>query len=261
MVCLILVPQTTANLNVLGTVDNSVNISIDVSPPAHLCWESKYVITIALRMNGMPTTENWRTLSSMIIGEADLSGKNKTYQIVRTNLSYGYKNETSCSNYAKNQFLKQGVSLNVTFDDLIYFSNYSIMTHLCNNIGCGDASNPVMIQTKEYLPTCPPSDIRYQNTTLASLVLTWNELPLNCANSIIMGFNILLMRMRYQTTNQSYTILKTIEFKDLAIYELYCANISASTRIGNGPSSKPICRYTNENSKYWLLYPIKESSK
>ena len=254
----VLVPQLTANITLIHIVNfNTAEISIDSISSAQLCGNQKYVTITALNMNNhLPNMEDLRNLSTMIITN-NISLNGEEDKIYTTSMTYAIelnqymKYSASCDWPLIDRYLNQPTTLSVTLADLNYFTQYSVMVHLCNERGCGNASNPITIQTDEYIPTCPPHNVTLENITSTSVLLTWDELPQHCSNGIIIGFNISLTRMRYGTTEHIHTMLNMSELQNLASYEYYCMQVSASTQVGIGPFSEPICVYTNEGSKYF----------
>ena len=249
-----LVPQTTANVNLLGIVNiTSVNISLDSIPPNHFCGDQKYIVIKVVDVkDDLTRRTNLKNVSKMT-NKSSLDTGYKTYQI---NLTYNIeinqyvRNSSLCNVSTDHPYLQQSISLTHMVDGLNYFTNYSIMVYLCNELGCGNSSKPVTFETDEYTPLCPPANVRFINTTSTSVVLKWSDVPVKCANGIITGYNISLMRMRFLTKIKRYTTNKGMVFEGLAKYEYFCAKVVAFTYLGSGPYSKPICTHTNEGRKY-----------
>lgn len=221
--------------------------------PEQFCGKNKYiVITAAKLINADPIDRSLKNISTSIFsGELDVDESLKMYKE-----PFEYATELNdsrsinCSSPLISDYLNQAnTSSNYTLKNLTYFSNYSIIVHLCNQIGCGDPSDGILMKTDEYIPSCSPSNLTVSGTTTTSLTYRWLKTPPKCSHGIIYGYNISFQRMRYDNVVYNFTTSESFTFVGLAIYEEYCVNVSAVTRVGIGPYSERVCRYTDEGGK------------
>lgn len=146
-------------------------------------------------------------------------------------------------------YVDQNKELNITVDLLDYFTNFSISTHICNEVGCGLPSEPIFLLTAESYPTCPPDNITVINTTSTSFHIRWDRATKKCYNGEIIGYYVNLKRIRDGSIVQNQTTSNEIDYRFLEKYEMYCVIVAAFTKVGIGNFSSHECAYTDEDCK------------
>ena len=90
-----------------------------------------------------------------------------------------------------------------------------------------------------------------QSTISTSVLVTWDELPADYQNGVILTYTI-----TYHSLTQNHNDSKTVDYParqvnltGLKEYVNYSIIVSASTVKGNGPASSPIIMITDQDSK------------
>ena len=100
-------------------------------------------------------------------------------------------------------------------------------------------------------PTDAPKNVSGHNTSSTSIFVTWNDVPAPEQNGIITSYNI-----SYRSLTENHSNSTTVDFPvrqvnltGLKEFVNYSITVSASTKIGPGPASKPVIVSTGEDSK------------
>ncbi|XP_031565189.1 uncharacterized protein LOC116300451 [Actinia tenebrosa] len=136
----------------------------------------------------------------------------------------------------------------LTLEDLGKFTTFTISACGFTSKGCGVPTSQVTAQTSEDVPSMPPQNFQAINLTSEnSITLTWNLVPREHINGILVGYVI-----RYQQTSAADEKVKTgdiktrylgpgtrnIVFDGIPQYSVWKFQISAITNAGEGdPSS------------------------
>jgi len=107
-------------------------------------------------------------------------------------------------------------------------------------------------------PDDPPQNVRGQNSSTTSILITWDEVPADQRNGIITGYTI---TYHSQTENHNDTVqvngsVRQTELTNLKEFVNYDITMLASTVNGDGPASAPIVVRTDQDSKYTVFYPL-----
>ena len=88
------------------------------------------------------------------------------------------------------------------------------------------------------------------NTSSTSIFIIWNDIPAAEQNGIITSYNI-----TYHSLTENHSNSTTVDFPDRQVtltglkkFVNYSITVSASTKIGPGPASKPVIVSTGEDS-------------
>ena len=100
-----------------------------------------------------------------------------------------------------------------------------------------------------------PQNVRGQNSSSTSILVTWDEVPADQQNGIITGYNI---TYQSQTENDNGNVqvngpVRQTELTNLKEYVNYNIAVFASTVKGDGPASPVIVVRTDQDSKYFIL--------
>ena len=119
----------------------------------------------------------------------------------------------------------------------------------------------------EYVPSCPPPNLRVENTTSTSITFVWDEVPYKCSNGIIVDFDVNLTRLRNNSvverrislTNNEYGAdanftARRFVFRNLGKFEKYCGMVRGGTKVDVGPFSEKVCVYTDQDGMFdWVI--------
>ncbi|XP_048579330.1 uncharacterized protein LOC5500862, partial [Nematostella vectensis] len=125
---------------------------------------------------------------------------------------------------------------------------YEIQVAGVNQAGQGPKSEPLFVRTNEGIPLVAPA-VTVVNQSSSSLLVSWHALPSSLVPGVLRGFHIW-----YKPSNYSSGASMTVRpdalqcvLRGLLKYTPYEVQVAAFTRIGDGPKSHPIVRYTAED--------------
>ena len=100
-------------------------------------------------------------------------------------------------------------------------------------------------------PDGAPHNVRGQNSSSTSIVVTWDEVPAGQQNGIITGYTI---TYKSQTENDNNNVqvngfVRQTELTNLKENVNYNITVFASTVKGDGPATAPIVFRTDQDSK------------
>ena len=100
-------------------------------------------------------------------------------------------------------------------------------------------------------PDGVPQNVRGENSSSTSILVTWDEVPTDEQNGIITGYTI---TYHSQTENHNDTVqlngsVRQTELTNLKEFVNYDITVLASTVKGDGPPSAPIVVRTDQDSK------------
>ena len=104
-------------------------------------------------------------------------------------------------------------------------------------------------------PDGAPQNVRGQNRSSTSILVTWDEVPANQQNGIILGYTIIYHSLT-ENDNGSVQVngsVRQTELTNLKEFVNYNITMLASTEEGDGPASAPIVVRTDQDSKYYFL--------
>ena len=102
------------------------------------------------------------------------------------------------------------------------------------------------------VPGAAPSNVRANFTSSTSILVEWDEVPIDKRHGIIQYYTVIWKRVRGgspQKTRNVYASRQQFELKNLVKYTEYSIQVLAATRIGKGPESNPVVTRTDEDSK------------
>lgn len=252
-----LVPQLIANLTMNGILNHTtLNLTIFNIHSSMLCGNKKYLLITAISLDKKKYTTDELKNISLLMANTEKGGRfsnswdySKFYSNITYNFDFNKTATIPCDDHTRDNYTKQSKVVNITIGEFYYYTNYSVMVHLCNEIGCGDPSPPQQFRTDEYIPFCHPDDISFWNTSSISLKLAWSNDTKKCFNGEF-GYLIYIKRIRNGNVVQNKTTQSEIEYQDLGKYELYCIGLAVYTKVGVGPFTEPLCKYTDEDCKF-----------
>ncbi|XP_048579331.1 neogenin-like [Nematostella vectensis] len=128
------------------------------------------------------------------------------------------------------------------------YSLYEIQVCAFTAKGCGPKSRVISVITDEDVPLAAPA-VTVVNQSSSSLLVSWHALPSSLVPGVLRGFHIW-----YKPSNYSSGASMTVRpdalqcvLRGLLKYTPYEVQVAAFTRIGDGPKSHPMVRYTAED--------------
>ncbi|XP_065669654.1 uncharacterized protein LOC100199700 isoform X3 [Hydra vulgaris] len=159
----------------------------------------------------------------------------------------GHSDQCSWDNMEK--YFNQKIDFVLDLVGLHPYTQYEVSIQLCNELGCGNISNSVTIQTYSDVPSCEPTLLQMQNFSSTSMNISWNGLNSSCANIDLKQISYTLICNRSQGSLLINELINatTILLTSLNKYEQLCCEVAASNINGTGPRSSQSCAFTNED--------------
>jgi len=115
--------------------------------------------------------------------------------------------------------------------------------------------NIILLSISISEPDGAPQNVKGQNTSSTSILVTWDEVPADQQNGIITGYAI---TYKSQTENDDGNVqvngsVRQTELTSLKEYVNYNITVFASTVKGDGPASDLIVVRTDQDSKYTFV--------
>ncbi|KAK6627070.1 hypothetical protein RUM44_009547 [Polyplax serrata] len=148
---------------------------------------------------------------------------------------------------------RKTTSLTIVISGLRKFTNYSIQVLAFTRVGDGTMTRPTYCQTEEDVPG-PPEDIKVVVKSPQSLVVSW--LPPKEPNGLITKYNLYMrsnnLSSAGQRQNRHYlpTQHTFYEVKNLRQQVEYQFHVTASTRIGEGESSRTVSQFATNRGEF-----------
>ena len=99
------------------------------------------------------------------------------------------------------------------------------------------------------VPSAPPTSIKGQNTSSTSINVTWDEIPTDDKNGIIIQYHIQHRIYQGINPNWTYSVINAsnsaIELTGLKFYTFYEIKMAGATSVGVGTYSSPIVTRTD----------------
>ncbi|XP_020608188.1 receptor-type tyrosine-protein phosphatase F-like isoform X1 [Orbicella faveolata] len=133
--------------------------------------------------------------------------------------------------------------------NLMEYVKYNITVLASTVKGDGPASGPIVVRTDQDKPDGTPQNVKGQNISSTSILVTWDAVPADQQNGIITGYNI---TFKSQTENDDGNVqvngsVRQTELTNLKEYVNYNITVFASTVKGDGPASDPIVVRTDQD--------------
>ncbi|XP_047739504.1 Down syndrome cell adhesion molecule-like protein Dscam2 [Hyalella azteca] len=149
---------------------------------------------------------------------------------------------------------------------LVPYTSYSVVVRAFNAQGAGPPSEPVTTRTLQDRPSSPPSGVRCAGVSPTALEISWQPLPQDDANGIVVGYRVTYVpavqsesshikdgssrvSLGASRTNISGVVETqnvTASIDGLASWSAYSVQVSAATQAGYGSPSPPILCTTKE---------------
>ncbi|XP_065685065.1 uncharacterized protein LOC105845853 isoform X1 [Hydra vulgaris] len=129
------------------------------------------------------------------------------------------------------------------------YTQYEVSIQPCNELGCGNMSTSVTIQTYSDVPSCEPTLLQMQNLSSTSMNVSWSKLNSSCAN---INLKQIIYTLKCNRSKGSMLITKnindtTVLLSSLNKNEQLCCKVAASNVNGTGPYSNQSCAFTDED--------------
>ena len=211
------------------------------------------------------------------------SGNSACHYVARSSLVSSRERLETMHSCVGNYSVMPKSALEISFpvDNLLYWTNYSIQSALCNSKGCGPFGSSILVRTDEHTPTCSPNVTLIQNASSTSMSIEWIRTPVACTHGVLLHFNVFFSLLSELTGSECfnesscwplyvpveaqtkfYTTNNTEQnaiFPELKKYRRYCVFLQSVTIKGRGPASQRYCAHTAEDSKlpfYVLNYTL-----
>lgn len=105
------------------------------------------------------------------------------------------------------------------------------------------------------MPDLPPINVTAYNTSSTSIKVTWQPIPPDHVNGILLGYHVIYRRINKFGDNISVvtvngTVLHT-ELTGLGKYKLYSIQVAGRTLVGLGNFSDPLNVRTDQDGTYF----------
>ncbi|XP_055568860.1 phosphatidylinositol phosphatase PTPRQ isoform X1 [Falco cherrug] len=148
---------------------------------------------------------------------------------------------------SNNLFIKNASSTCITLSEMKPYTLYNISIRAFTRHGHGNQSSlPLLVRTSETVPDSAPENITYRN--ISSMEIELSFFPPSIPNGIIQTYTIYLKRTNGTEERIINTTLLTLRITDLKKYTEYTVEVSASTTMGEGLRSSPLCILTDEDA-------------
>uniref|UniRef100_A0A8C4U3R0 Phosphatidylinositol phosphatase PTPRQ n=1 Tax=Falco tinnunculus TaxID=100819 RepID=A0A8C4U3R0_FALTI len=148
---------------------------------------------------------------------------------------------------SNNLFIKNASSTCITLSEMKPYTLYNISIRAFTRHGHGNQSSlPLLVRTSETVPDSAPENITYRN--ISSMEIELSFFPPSIPNGIIQTYTIYLKRTNGTEERVINTTLLTLRITDLKKYTEYTVEVSASTTMGEGLRSSPLCILTDEDA-------------
>jgi len=95
-----------------------------------------------------------------------------------------------------------------------------------------------LIQTLISAPNLAPVNLRAHNMSSTSLLVAWEQLPEDQVNGILLGYKVAYSKYgEIDARKQNVSTMMSFIISGLDKFTVYQVNVSAFTRVGNGPEA------------------------
>ena len=149
--------------------------------------------------------------------------------------------------YASYFELTSGQTRSFAFDTLVLFIR-SWFTYLCFSY-----LRPLFFPLKSSVPDQPPSNVTSYNTSSTSVNVTWQPIPLDHRNGILLGYHV--RYRRHDKANDTISLVTVnnsslhAELDGLGKYKKYAIQVAGSTVAGLGNFSEPVFVRTEQDGE------------
>ncbi|XP_049577112.1 protein sidekick-1 isoform X1 [Syngnathus scovelli] len=145
----------------------------------------------------------------------------------------------------------EGVTGEVTVEGLDPWTYYRTRIQAYNSIGPGPWSDAVSARTAESVPSGAPVNVTADAVSSTKILLTWSPVPQERRNGAILGYKVLYSE---KDSQRPPTVLLAEGERNASLllgalrkYTVYSLQVSAFTRMGDGPPSSPVILRTKED--------------
>ena len=108
------------------------------------------------------------------------------------------------------------------------------------------------------MPTAPPANVTAFNTSAFTIWVYWSQVPHDHRNGDIKGYKVCYEEANVTgALNLCYPVMALgMELLGLRMYQPYWITVSAYTRMGDGPASRPLLVSTDEFGRLKLFLSL-----
>ncbi|XP_032219938.2 receptor-type tyrosine-protein phosphatase T isoform X2 [Nematostella vectensis] len=137
-------------------------------------------------------------------------------------------------------------------DELLPYKEYKFRVKAVSQLGEGPWSAEATVRTKQDAPSAPPQNVTISQSEDGNHTISWQPIPAEQSNGIIMAYEITWIRTANQKTrvrraamSSAVTSDTSYTLTDLPSCYVYNVSVRGFTAAGQGPFTRPIRLNTN----------------
>ncbi|XP_068677575.1 receptor-type tyrosine-protein phosphatase delta-like isoform X2 [Montipora foliosa] len=187
------------------------------------------------------------TSTSILVQWGDVPDSDKNGIITSYTVRYQAITER-IGNAPVNTTTVEAPAMRANLTDLIINVKYNISVLASTVEGDGPYSSGIEVQTNQSAPGSPPSHVRGYNTSSTTILVQWDEVPIERRHGQIKNYTVVYWRTGEAEEKKSRTVTdRKADLTDLLKYTDYSFEVFASTIKGGGPSSPKDTVRTDED--------------
>ncbi|XP_068728210.1 receptor-type tyrosine-protein phosphatase delta-like [Montipora capricornis] len=187
------------------------------------------------------------TSTSILVQWGDVPDSDKNGIITSYTVRYQAITER-ITNAPVNTTTVEPPAMHANLTDLIINVKYNISVLASTVIGDGPYSNGTEVTTNQSAPGSPPSNVRGHHTSSTTILVQWDEVPIERQHGTIINYTVVYWRTEEAEEHKRRTVTKRkADLTDLMMYTHYSFEVFASTIKGGGPSSPNVTVRTDED--------------
>ncbi|XP_068677578.1 phosphatidylinositol phosphatase PTPRQ-like isoform X2 [Montipora foliosa] len=189
------------------------------------------------------------TSTSILVQWGDVSASDKNGIV--TSFTVRYQAITKrITNATVNTTTVEAPVMHANLTDLIINVKYNISVLASTVKGDGPYSSGIEVTTNQSAPGAPPSNVRGHNTSSTTILVQWDEVPIEKQHGEIISYTVIYWRTKDAGERQEETHVQELEatLQGLEKYTDYNVEVLASTIRGRGPPSHLITVRTDQDA-------------
>ncbi|XP_046861970.1 protein sidekick-2-like [Xenia sp. Carnegie-2017] len=132
-------------------------------------------------------------------------------------------------------------------------SRYEVKVQMFNDAGGGPFSDPVVLRTKEEVPSSPPRNLLVLNVSSRSVLLQWDDPPQQDWNGQLSGYTVLVREFNTESEQRLFasrdpsTFTQVHNVTNLKTSTQYIISVSAKNSVGGSSYSNEVQVRTTED--------------
>ncbi|XP_068726162.1 phosphatidylinositol phosphatase PTPRQ-like [Montipora capricornis] len=189
------------------------------------------------------------TSTSILVQWGDVPDSDKNGIITSYTVRYQAITER-ITNATVNTTTVEAPVMHANLTDLIINVKYNISVLASTVKGDGPYSNGTEVTTNQSAPGAPPSNVRGHNTSSTTILVQWDEVPIERQHGEIISYTVIYWRTKDAGERQEENYVQELEatLQGLEKYTDYNVEVLASTIRGRGPHSHLITVRTDQDT-------------